>query len=135
MCCFSSKGEWNSGGRCDEKEAIENVQHLLNIDELDPPIPRMLEKSVESVKMPLYYLNVTRMSNYRRDAHPSIYRKPNMSEEEKIEFKTHQDCSHWCLPGVPDTWNQLMFAQLLFAHKQQHLKQHMLQNQPLASRN
>ena len=25
-----------------------------------------------------------------------------------------QDCLHWCLPGVPDTWNELLFAQLLF---------------------
>ncbi|KAL8489822.1 hypothetical protein ACS0TY_025631 [Phlomoides rotata] len=130
-----SKGEWNTGGRCDEKEAISNVEHLLSIDELDPPIPRMLEKSVESVKVPLHYLNVTRMSNYRRDAHPSLYRKPNMTEEEKLDFESHQDCSHWCLPGVPDTWNQLMFAQLLLAHKQQLLKQHLLEHQPPASLN
>ncbi|GKC38701.1 trichome birefringence-like protein 16 [Tanacetum coccineum] len=23
-----------------------------------------------------------------------------------------QDCLHWCLPGVPDTWNDLLFAQI-----------------------
>ncbi|KAI3847540.1 hypothetical protein MKX03_013759 [Papaver bracteatum] len=23
-----------------------------------------------------------------------------------------QDCSRWCLPGIPDTWNELMVAQL-----------------------
>ncbi|CAI5503544.1 unnamed protein product [Closterium sp. Naga37s-1] len=24
-----------------------------------------------------------------------------------------RDCVHWCLPGVPDTWNELMYADLL----------------------
>ncbi|RWV91505.1 hypothetical protein GW17_00046207 [Ensete ventricosum] len=23
------------------------------------------------------------------------------------------DCSHWCLPGVPDAWNELVFSHLL----------------------
>ncbi|KAJ0723977.1 putative PMR5 domain, PC-Esterase [Helianthus annuus] len=23
-----------------------------------------------------------------------------------------QDCLHWCLPGVPDTWNEVLFAQI-----------------------
>lgn len=23
-----------------------------------------------------------------------------------------QDCLHWCLPGVPDTWNEILMAQL-----------------------
>uniref|UniRef100_A0A804NG18 Trichome birefringence-like N-terminal domain-containing protein n=1 Tax=Zea mays TaxID=4577 RepID=A0A804NG18_MAIZE len=25
------------------------------------------------------------------------------------------DCSHWCLAGVPDTWNQILYASLLLA--------------------
>ncbi|CAA0841680.1 Protein trichome birefringence-like 1 [Striga hermonthica] len=113
-----SKGEWNSGGQCDDKEPIKDDKDLLRLDELSPPIPLMLENSLKKVKAPVSYLNVTRMTNYRQDAHPSLYRKPNMTQEEKQEFQTHQDCSHWCLPGVPDTWNQLLFAQLLLQHKQ-----------------
>ncbi|KAK7364550.1 hypothetical protein VNO80_13287 [Phaseolus coccineus] len=23
------------------------------------------------------------------------------------------DCSHWCLPGVPDTWNVLLYDALI----------------------
>ncbi|KAI3461050.1 hypothetical protein Pfo_017713 [Paulownia fortunei] len=118
-----SKGEWNSGGRCDSTEPIKDVKDLLSLDELHPPIPQMLDKSLERVKTPVFYLNVTRMTNYRRDGHPSMYRKPNMTEEEKRLFLTQQDCSHWCLPGVPDTWNELLFAQLFLSHKQRQWKQ------------
>ncbi|CAN6921912.1 unnamed protein product, partial [Brassica oleracea var. botrytis] len=24
-----------------------------------------------------------------------------------------QDCSHWCLPGVPDTWNEILYTKFL----------------------
>lgn len=43
------------------------------------------------------------MSMNRRDAHPSgIFRNG----------KALMDCSHFCLPGVPDFWNMLMLAQV-----------------------
>ncbi|KAL0286899.1 UNVERIFIED_CONTAM: protein trichome birefringence-like 1 [Sesamum calycinum] len=113
-----SKGEWNTGGRCDSKEPIQDAKDLLNINELSPPIPQMLDKTMERVKIPVFYQNVTKMTNYRQDAHPSLYRQPNMTDDEIHQFQTQQDCSHWCLPGVPDTWNELMFAQLLLNHKQ-----------------
>ncbi|GFP79990.1 protein trichome birefringence [Phtheirospermum japonicum] len=118
-----SKGEWNSGGQCDSKEPIKDDKDLLSLDELSPPIPQMIDNSLRKVKSPVSYLNVTKMTNYRHDAHPSSYRKPNTTEEEKRDFQTHQDCSHWCLPGVPDTWNQLLFAQLLLSHKQRQWNQ------------
>uniref|UniRef100_A0A166H5D8 Uncharacterized protein n=1 Tax=Daucus carota subsp. sativus TaxID=79200 RepID=A0A166H5D8_DAUCS len=35
----------------------------------------------------------------------------NTSNENTIE-----DCSHWCLPGVPDTWNELLYT--LFMKRQ-----------------
>ncbi|KAL7084432.1 hypothetical protein ACP275_14G223000 [Erythranthe tilingii] len=118
-----SKGEWDSGGRCDSREPIKDAKDLLSIEELSPPIPQMLDKSMEKVNSPVFYLNVTRMTNYRSDAHPSVYRKPNATVQEKRLFETHQDCSHWCLPGVPDTWNQLLFAQLVLSQRQTQRKQ------------
>lgn len=48
-------------------------------------------------------LDVTTLSQLRRDGHPSIYGHSAKGN----------DCSHWCLPGVPDTWNQLLYASLL----------------------
>ncbi|XP_051120347.1 protein trichome birefringence-like 1 [Andrographis paniculata] len=122
-----SKGEWNTGGRCDDKEPIEDEKELLSAHEMKPSIPLMLDRAMEGLKIPVYYQNVSLMTNYRKDAHPSLFRKPNMTEDEKNYFATHQDCSHWCLPGVPDTWNELLFAQLLMIYKQRRLQQHQEQ--------
>ncbi|KAK6941937.1 PC-Esterase [Dillenia turbinata] len=58
-------------------------------------------------------MNVTRMTDYRKDGHPSIYRKQKLSDEERRSPSRFQDCSHWCLPGVPDAWNELLYAELL----------------------
>lgn len=46
-------------------------------------------------------LDVTRMSEFRADAHPS-----------SAGGKKHDDCMHWCLPGITDTWNDLFVAHL-----------------------
>lgn len=52
-------------------------------------------------------LDVTDMSWRRKDGHSSIYYlNPSASF-----YK--QDCSHWCLPGVPDSWNELLYALFL----------------------
>ncbi|GJN37036.1 hypothetical protein PR202_gb25955 [Eleusine coracana subsp. coracana] len=62
------------------------------------------------------YLNITHLSELRIDAHPSIYTinregKPLSTEERQQPIK-YGDCSHWCLPGLPDTWNVLLLASL-----------------------
>ncbi|KAF8396042.1 hypothetical protein HHK36_017654 [Tetracentron sinense] len=105
-----SGGQWNSGGQCDsETEPIKNETYL----KMYPPKMRVLEKVMKGMKTPVSYLNITRMTDYRKDAHPSIYRKQNLTKEEHRSPLRYQDCSHWCLPGVPDTWNELLYAQLL----------------------
>lgn len=65
------------------------------------PMPWVvLQKVFSRLRKPVYLLDITRLSQYRKDAHPS-------------EYGGHSDdCSHWCLPGLPDTWNQLMYAAL-----------------------
>lgn len=74
---------------------------------------RTLEKVLKGMKTPISFLNITRMTDYRKDAHPSVYRKLHVSGEEKSSPLKFQDCSHWCLPGVPDFWNELLFAEML----------------------
>ncbi|CAN6178859.1 unnamed protein product [Urochloa humidicola] len=116
-----SGGQWNSGGSCDkESEPITNEQYLASY----PPTPIMsiLEDVIHKMKTPVVYMNITRMSDYRKDAHPSIYRKQNLTDEERKSPERYQDCSHWCLPGVPDSWNELVYAQLL-------IKQHQMRQQ------
>ncbi|CAK7339182.1 unnamed protein product [Dovyalis caffra] len=117
-------GEWNSGGKCDsETEPLTKETYF----EEDPPMVKILESVLKRMKTPVFYLNVTRMTNFRRDAHPSMYREQNMTEEVRRSASGVQDCSHWCLPGVPDTWNEIVYTHLLFEHKQKELH-HLLQN-------
>lgn len=48
-----------------------------------------------------HILDITRMSELRADAHPST-----------TGGKKHEDCMHWCLPGLTDTWNDAFVATL-----------------------
>ncbi|XP_021740795.1 protein trichome birefringence-like 2 [Chenopodium quinoa] len=103
-------GQWNSGGQCHkETEPIFNETYLGKY----PSKMRALEQVLGKMKTPVMYLNISRLTDYRKDAHPSIYRKSYESEDERIEAEQSQDCSHWCLPGVPDLWNELLYASLL----------------------
>ncbi|KAA8528141.1 hypothetical protein F0562_035608 [Nyssa sinensis] len=120
-----SGGQWNSGGQCDsETEPIKDDKYLAS--SLYPPNVWVMESVMKGLKTPVYYLNITRMTDYRKDAHPSTYRKQNLTEEERLSPLRFQDCSHWCLPGVPDTWNEILYAQFLLKHNQ---KQHQNQEQ------
>jgi hypothetical protein len=67
-------------------------------------------------KTPITLLNITQMSNYRKDAHTSIYKKQwSPLTAEQLENPTsYADCVHWCLPGLQDTWNELLFAKLFY---------------------
>lgn len=105
-------GQWNSGGQCDnETEPIKNEKYI-NIKDFFPYL-EILEKVLKRMKVPLFYLNITRMSDFRKDAHPSIFTKQNLTKEERRSPERFQDCTHWCLPGVPDTWNEIVYAQML----------------------
>uniref|UniRef100_A0A5B6Z9L3 Uncharacterized protein n=1 Tax=Davidia involucrata TaxID=16924 RepID=A0A5B6Z9L3_DAVIN len=110
-----SGGQWNSGGQCDnEIEPIKNKTYLSQY----PQKMTLLESVLKGMKTHVSYLNVTTLTDYRKDGHPSIYRKQNLSEEERRLPLKFQDCSHWCLPGVPDAWNELLYAEILINQNQ-----------------
>lgn len=78
-----------------------------------PWMMRVLESVISEMKTPVIYLNITKMTDYRKDGHPSIFRQ----SVTQMKPGTIQDCSHWCLPGVPDSWNELLYAILLRSQK------------------
>ncbi len=82
----------------------------------------VLEKVLRGMKTHVTYLNISRLTDFRNDAHPSVYRKRDLTDEERKSPLGFQDCSHWCLPGVPDAWNELLFAELLVKAKK--MRQH-----------
>ncbi|CAK7352412.1 unnamed protein product [Dovyalis caffra] len=49
-------------------------------------------------------LDITALSQLRDEGHISQY--------SITAVKGVHDCLHWCLPGVPDTWNEILFARL-----------------------
>ncbi|KAL7092671.1 hypothetical protein ACP275_12G178000 [Erythranthe tilingii] len=83
----------------------------------DKRIMSVVAGVVSRMKVPVTLLNITQLSEYRIDAHSSIYTELGgklLTEEEKKDPLHYADCIHWCLPGVPDTWNTILYAHLLF---------------------
>ncbi|XP_020578250.1 protein PMR5 [Phalaenopsis equestris] len=66
-----------------------------------------------SMRMPAYFLDITRLSELRKDGHPSIY-SGDLTPQQRANPDRSSDCSHWCLPGLPDTWNEIFYAALSF---------------------
>lgn len=102
-----------------EQWCYNTTEPITDESELSSPFPQELAETVEStmtaMKTPVTFLNITKLSLYRIDAHPSYYK---MKEWKTLvgmrvpQINDYVDCGHWCLPGVPDTWNQLLFASL-----------------------
>eukprot|EP01018_Ginkgo_biloba_P011677 Gb_26279 [translate_table: standard] len=92
-------GDWDSGGQCDNTRPFSGINKLIQKPANDP----VAESAVKGTRVEL--LDITGISQLRDEAHISKY---------SIKAKNGaQDCLHWCLPGVPDTWNELLFAQLV----------------------
>eukprot|EP00250_Pteridium_aquilinum_P007677 c17348_g2_i1 orf=79-1509(+) len=101
-------GDWNEGGKChrqkplDEKEAEAffalNGKHGPNLEMSKANLH--LKKAIQGTSFQL--LNISYLSSLRADAHPSL-----------SAGKLHEDCMHWCLPGITDTWNDMLVLQLL----------------------
>ncbi|GAB4831386.1 Protein trichome birefringence-like 38, variant 2 [Ancistrocladus abbreviatus] len=71
-----------------------------------PPAADVLKRVLGGMKTPVYLLDITTLSQLRKDAHPSAYGGDHSGT----------DCSHWCLPGLPDTWNQLLYTALMISN-------------------
>ncbi|TVU18939.1 hypothetical protein EJB05_35060 [Eragrostis curvula] len=70
----------------------------------------------DGADVPLTFLNVTQLSLYRKDAHTSIYKRQwsPPTPEQLADPKSYADCVHWCLPGLQDTWNELLYTKLFY---------------------
>ena len=63
------------------------------------PGEAIIKSVLNNMKRPVHLLDITLLTQLRKDGHPSTYAGLKLV-----------DCSHWCLPGVPDTWNQLLYS-------------------------
>ncbi|KAK8631836.1 hypothetical protein V6N13_028613 [Hibiscus sabdariffa] len=65
------------------------------------PAEVILKNVLRSVSKPVHLLDITSLSQLRKDGHPSTFGSGG---------RCGIDCTHWCLPGVPDAWNELLLA-------------------------
>lgn len=107
-----SGGEWNSGGHCKERTKPLNSSLTVMVEKSTEKNV-IVEQITKQMKTPVTILNVTKITGLRIDGHPSVYgiRRTATSSSNRV-----QDCSHWCLPGVPDTWNELLYFFLQSKH-------------------
>lgn len=121
--------EWgrSEGENCyKESEMIKKENYWGNGS--DPKMMRIVEDAIDELKkksmkkggsiINVQMINITQLSEYRKEGHPSIYRKQwePLTEEQISDPSSYADCIHWCLPGVPDVWNELLYAYIFNYH-------------------
>lgn len=91
-------GDWNTGGSCDNTKPMSVGKEVL----LDESSDASAAGAVKGTEVKL--LDITALSQLRDEGHISRF--------SRTAKQGVQDCLHWCLPGVPDTWNEILFAQI-----------------------
>ncbi|GAB2266554.1 Protein trichome birefringence-like 10 [Dionaea muscipula] len=102
-------GDWKIGGACHQETLPSLTSSSSSLSQYSQKFNTVIDVMSTHSHLPrikdVNLLNITYMSYGRKDGHASIY-----------YLRSHpaplhrQDCSHWCLPGVPDAWNELLFA-------------------------
>ncbi|KAI3427615.1 PMR5N domain-containing protein, partial [Psidium guajava] len=95
--------EWNESGTttCDgQTEPISGSKYPAG----PPPPAAVVSEVLGKMATEVTLLDITKLSQLRKDGHPSAF---------GFEGRRGNDCSHWCLAGVPDTWNQLLYTILV----------------------
>ncbi|KAL6905972.1 hypothetical protein ACP4OV_003573 [Aristida adscensionis] len=105
------------------KETLPYMNYSAPLDLYhDMRLPNLVAKVAASMKrVPVTLIDITRMSDYRKDAHTSLYsirQGKLLTPKQKAQPEKYADCIHWCLPGVPDVWNQILYTRILskFSH-------------------
>ncbi|XP_038980257.1 protein trichome birefringence-like 33 isoform X2 [Phoenix dactylifera] len=77
---------------------------------------RVVEQVLGESKIPIIVLNITKLSAFRKDAHASIYKQQmhELMPEQLANPNSYADCTHWCLPGLQDTWNVMLYTKLFY---------------------
>ncbi|KAL9418606.1 hypothetical protein AB3S75_036541 [Citrus x aurantiifolia] len=98
-----------------ETTPITNLSIPLNVG-TDRRLFVVASNVTRSMKVPVHFINITTLSEYRKDGHTAVYtiRQGKMlTPEQQADPATYADCIHWCLPGVPDTWNEFLYTRII----------------------
>ncbi|WCJ19897.1 TRICHOME BIREFRINGENCE-LIKE 28 [Euphorbia peplus] len=110
--------DWNNP---DGIKCAKETSPILNTTRVNVGTDRRLLVIAQNVtgsmkKVPVHFLNITALSEYRKDAHTSVHtiRQGKMlTPEQQADPATYADCIHWCLPGLPDTWNEFIYTRII----------------------
>ncbi|XP_047980223.1 protein trichome birefringence-like 12 [Salvia hispanica] len=105
-------GDWNQNGSCLFDNPLEESEIDLWFDPANNGTNkegRIVNEVIgEALKgTSIIPLDLSRLSEWRADAHPAVW----LGKKDAVAV-WGQDCMHWCLPGVPDTWVDIL-AQLI----------------------
>ncbi|KAL8136369.1 hypothetical protein V2J09_002370 [Rumex salicifolius] len=108
---MSPRHNRQNGWKCYKQR--EPLLYASHIHVAEPTV--VLKRVLHRMRFPVELEDITNMSALRRDGHPSVYAKAPGQEEKRgggggPHSHSSSDCSHWCLPGVPDTWNEMLNA-------------------------
>ncbi|PON78986.1 Protein trichome birefringence-like [Parasponia andersonii] len=110
--------DWNNpdGIKCaKETMPVRNTSTPLEVG-TDRRLFVIASNITRSLNFPVHFLNITTLSEYRKDAHTSVHtiRQGKMlTPEQQADPATYADCIHWCLPGLPDTWNEFLYTRII----------------------
>ncbi|KAK6140396.1 hypothetical protein DH2020_025866 [Rehmannia glutinosa] len=96
--------EWNEPGvrNCSkETRPLTGSTYPTGVPLAAKVVKETLSSNISSSNS-VHLLDITTLSQLRKDGHPST----------SNGYKG-MDCTHWCVAGVPDTWNHLLYAQLV----------------------
>ncbi|KAI4375914.1 hypothetical protein MLD38_013729 [Melastoma candidum] len=101
-------GEWNQNGSCLFEELLKESQLDAWYDPNNNGVNREARRLNDLITRVLRgtdirALDFTHLSEFRADAHPAIW----LGKKDAVAI-WGQDCMHWCLPGVPDTWVDIL---------------------------
>ena len=98
-----------------ETSPIQNVTTPPNVG-TDRRLCTIATDVIQSMKLPVNFINITTLSEYRKDAHTSIYtirQGKLLTADQMANPAVYADCIHWCLPGLPDTWNEFLYTRIV----------------------
>ncbi|KAL9329218.1 hypothetical protein ACSQ67_004221 [Phaseolus vulgaris] len=101
-------GDWNQNGSClfnrplEENELDSWFEPRNNGVNRDARVLNgVIQEALQGTD--IHLLDLTHLSEFRADAHPAIW----LGRKDAVAV-WGQDCMHWCLPGVPDTWVDIL---------------------------
>ena len=100
-----------------ETSPIVNATPALDVG-TDGRLFAVAASVTRGMRVPVSFLDITRLSEYRKDAHTAVHTimyGKILTPEQKADPAAFADCIHWCLPGLPDTWNELLYARIISA--------------------